>query len=118
MSSSPGTRRRPAGVRAPRVSFRFSKEVVFHGVETRDAGRFVALAMSQGAFQETLKAGAIDREPGFGAFAAESGGRPSPNPAPHGGYRMGIGVKERSRAPLRRELNARTLPSPSGAALS
>ncbi len=48
--------------------FRFSKEVVFHNIEQCDAGRFIAIAVSQGQVQSLLKVGVTENELALSAF--------------------------------------------------
>ncbi|GAA4845078.1 hypothetical protein GCM10023310_23700 [Paenibacillus vulneris] len=51
--------------------FRFSKEFVFHNMETCDAERYIGLTLSQGGLQTVFKLGATDLDADIAAFRVE-----------------------------------------------
>lgn len=74
--------------------FRYTREILAHGVETGNAERLVGLALSQGGVQSLLKAGLSEQEIGLDKLRASAerllGGEPS---RWYFRYRVRVGVK-------------------------
>ncbi|NLC58284.1 MAG: class I SAM-dependent methyltransferase [Armatimonadetes bacterium] len=74
--------------------FRYTREVVAHGVETGDAARLVGLATSQGSVAALLKAGISEAEIGLDELCAEAARTLGDAPVPwYFGYRVRVGVR-------------------------
>lgn len=74
-------------------SFRLTKEIAVHSVETGNAERYVGLALSQGSLQTVLKAGISESEVGLDAFRKTAHRLLGDTPRPwYFTYRIRLGI--------------------------